>query len=218
MKLPRTEQNRAFEDIRKRGIYKENVRRLQANNMNLICERSQGQDSKRVICTGCKGFYSKRRINRHKKLFCTRRASETPRTIDLKKVPSVEVPHHFQENVLNHFRGDEVGTLCIKDPTILRIGMSLWAKNPKQTERKGVMAEMRRLGRLLKEMKVLSDDATLIGENIFEREHFKHLKEAISSLTTTESGEMKYGERVSIGYTLIKGKKDICIPRSSCNH
>ena len=74
-------------------------------------------------------------------------------------------------------------------------------------ERKGVMAEMRRLGKILMKMRSLANDETLKGENIFERDHFPSLKEAIIALTTYDNGEMKYGERISMGYTLIKGQK-----------
>ena len=74
-------------------------------------------------------------------------------------------------------------------------------------ERKGVMAEMRRLGRILMKMRSLANDETLKGENIFERDHFPSLKEAIIALTTYDNGEMKYRERIFIGYTLIKGQK-----------
>ena len=97
--------------------------------------------------------------------------------------------------------------ICVKDQTIIRFGVSLWLKNSKKMERKGVMAEMRRLGKILMKMRSLANDETLKGENIFERDHFPSLKEAIIALTTYDNGEMKYGERISMGYTLIKGQK-----------
>ena len=185
----------------------ENVKRIDKSEKTLICERNQGDWKGKVLCSGCKGFYSKRRIKRHKKQFCSRSANISPKTIYFKKIPTTSVDPKFQEDILNHFREDDIGMICVKDQTIIRFGVSLWLKNSKKMERKGVMAEMRRLGKILMKMRSLANDETLKGENIFERDHFPSLKEAIIALTTYDNGEMKYGERISMGYTLIKGQK-----------
>ena len=75
IKLPASEQRRAFEIIRKNGIYVKNVEKNvdECSNVDLIRERRQGE-SKVVMCTGCRGFYSKTRIYKHKKV-CSHNAS-----------------------------------------------------------------------------------------------------------------------------------------------
>ena len=69
LKLPVTEQHRVFDAIRKNGIYTVNVeRKVEAgDNADLIRERRQG-GADLVMCSGCRGFYSKTRIYKHKKL------------------------------------------------------------------------------------------------------------------------------------------------------
>ena len=88
MQLPKAEQARAFDAIKKRGIYLENVKRIDKSEKTLICERNQGDWKGKVLCSGCKGFYSKRRIKRHKKQFCSRSANISPKTIHFKKIPT----------------------------------------------------------------------------------------------------------------------------------
>ena len=82
---------------------------------------------------------------------------------------TTSVDPKFQEDILNHFREDDIGMICVKDQTIIRFGVSLWLKNSKKMERKGVMAEMkRRLGRMLMKMKSLTNDDTLKSVKIEE--------------------------------------------------
>ncbi|PIK36317.1 hypothetical protein BSL78_26845 [Apostichopus japonicus] len=127
----------------------------------------------------------------------------------------------FMENVLNRFRPDEVGTLCTKDPVVLMIGKRLWEKQKrkmdKKTEvRRSVMTDMRRLSALYLEMKttekVLGEFPCKNGDagDIFKRNNFRHLEEAISSLTTSESSsgsDLKAGLKLGIYYLLKSAAK-----------
>ena len=46
------------------------------------------------------------------------------------------------------------------------------------------------------------------GEDILKRSNFDDLKECILNLTTTETGEMKAGLKVSLGFVLKKTGQD----------
>ena len=60
--LPRREQIKAFERLRKRGIYLHNQKELETEQPSFIRERKQYPgtlENDLVICTSCNGFYSK---------------------------------------------------------------------------------------------------------------------------------------------------------------
>ena len=68
MNLPKVEQQRAFEQIRKEGIYKMNLVLIK-DNLPLLRERRKGNclDTDLKMCGGCHGFFDKKQIYRHKK-------------------------------------------------------------------------------------------------------------------------------------------------------
>ena len=62
LSLPRREQIKAFERLRKRGIYLHNQKELETEQPSFIRERKQYPgtlENDLVICTSCNGFYSK---------------------------------------------------------------------------------------------------------------------------------------------------------------
>lgn len=63
MKQPAKERDRIFDNLKKRGILNSNTK----SNDIVMREREQGCHEI-VMCVGCKGFYSKRRVYEHKKM------------------------------------------------------------------------------------------------------------------------------------------------------
>ena len=60
--LPKGEKNKAFNNIKKKGIMKKNIQ-LKSEGKELLRERRPGSVNSQhlAICNGCKGFYSQRR-------------------------------------------------------------------------------------------------------------------------------------------------------------
>ena len=149
LKLPVKDQMRAFASMRKKGIYQQNVV-LAEKREELIRERRQGS-SITLMCSGCKGFYDKKTIFKHKRM-CSK--SESGKAIGVNiQVPSenalnLEMSQQFMEQVLNRFRNDEVGQLCRSDFLTLLLGKKAWAKSAKK-EKHVIMSEMRLFAHLI---------------------------------------------------------------------
>lgn len=63
---------------------------------------------------------------------------------------------------------------------------------------------MRTMGNLLAEMKKVSQNNSLSGEDIVTRQHFDTLTEAIQNMTRKEGGGQKSGLKLALGYLLKK--------------
>ena len=171
LKLPTASQQRAFETLRKEGIYQKNVQ-LQSGDVHvdLIRERKQG-DSKVVMCTGCKGFFGRRRICKHKKYHCSHAVNVQAETLNFSREPvAMATSEEFQYEVLNRFREDDAGSLCRKDKVILLIGQRAWAKSAKK-ERRVIMSEMRLLANVILQMQIVASH-TFQGEDVLDRRNF----------------------------------------------
>ena len=70
LKLPKIEQRRAFEKIRKDGILKMNVSLMEKGH-NVIRERRQGScnDADVRMCNGCHGFFDRSKFIDTKKMY-----------------------------------------------------------------------------------------------------------------------------------------------------
>ena len=136
LKLPVKDQMRAFASMRKKGIYQQNVI-LAEQREELIRERRQGS-SITLMCSGCRGFYDKKNIFKHKRL-CSKSESENPIGVNIHKASEnalgLELSQEFMKQVVNRFRNDEVGHLCKSDFLTLLLGKKSWAKSVKK-ERK----------------------------------------------------------------------------------
>ena len=125
LSLPRSELLRKINNIKKKGILSENIT-LKSKGKGLIRERRQGSEAL-SMCLGCKGFYSRRRIGKHKKV-CERSLGLNQGTLCasfLKESTGKEIDD-FELKVLQKFRNDEVGHFCKTDSAIIKIGRKLW--------------------------------------------------------------------------------------------
>ncbi|KAK7487420.1 hypothetical protein BaRGS_00021382, partial [Batillaria attramentaria] len=203
LKLPQADQQRAFESLRKEGIYKKNVEIQEKNgHADLIRERKQG-NSDIVMCSGCKGFFSKRRICKHKKYHCSHSSNPQAETVNFTRVVTPGVSEEFQREISDRFRDDESGHLCKTDKVILLLGQRAWAKSAKK-ERRVIMGEMRMLANLILQMRVVAQSQTLTGEDVINRSNFDTLTEAIQNLTKKEHSGEKSGLKLALGYSLKK--------------
>ena len=141
MKQPSKERDRLFENLKKYGILKSNAK----NKSIVMRERAQGSHEV-VMCAGCKGFYSSRRIHEHKKKCTTEHALSTGVVKFYPTVPNVS--KEIKSNILDRFRNDDVGNLCRADKAIVLMGTKLWSKSSKK-ERKVIMSDLHILGNLI---------------------------------------------------------------------
>ena len=196
MKLPPKERDRVFDDLKKKGILQLNTK----NKTVVMRERAQGSHEI-VMCAGCKGFYSRRRISDHKKK-CTADSSLSTGFVRLSPVaPSSS--EEIRTNILDKFRSDEVGNICRSDKAIVLLGTKLWAKSTRK-ERKVIMSDMRILGNLVSRTRKKTKDLTFSGEDLVKRCNFSAVSEVITEMSIADDGQLKAGLKVSIGFILRK--------------
>ena len=204
LKLPKADQKKAFDRIRKEGIFEKNLC-LAKEGSPLIRERRQGPDSDLKMCGGCNGFFKSKQLYRHKKK-CEHVTGTSGLSINFSKLmvtaESLGISNKFKA-VLDSFRDDPAGQLCQTDPFIILLGKRLWAKNMKR-DKYSVMSDMRLFANIILRMRVASLNDDICGEDILDRIHFETLSSAISFLSSKENGGMKAGLKLKIGYLLKK--------------
>lgn len=137
-----------------------------------------------------------------------------PISVDLLSV-NINDRSDFTEEILGKFRQSDVSTVCKRDPVLLTIGRRLWEKerkimDKKDEVRKSVMTDMRRLGNLYIEFQKTERTHGQLPikkgdvSDIFQRENWLHLEQAVESYTTQEDGKtMKASLKLGLLY-LIK--------------
>ncbi|XP_070191676.1 uncharacterized protein [Littorina saxatilis] len=210
-KLPKQDKNEVLSGIRKLGILKENNAIKLSGGKNPIFHRERrgtGKDKDLVVCNGCKGFFSKTRIWKHKQT-CVENVMSVG-SVDYNftrhRCDHDFVTSEFRSEILDHFRNDEVGKLCQTDKVIVRLGQKLYNKSMKK-ERRVIMSDMRTLGSLIVQMRKVADLDNLNGEDVVDRTQFEVLSQAVKEMTTNENGSMKAGMKLSVGYLLKKVAK-----------
>ena len=220
MNLPKNERDAAFDFLKKKGILEANQEQMRMSTPVYQRERKTSNDSKLVLCGLCNGFYSKMYFKKHK-YRCQGDSNSTACSIPLSLMtPNDDISEDFRRDILCKFRDTEVGDICRTDPVVLSIGKQLWRKGmnkkDKVTEvKKSVMSDMRRLASLYLVYK--DQDAALANnqENstvaeMFKREHFNVLSEAIQDYTTQAvSSGIKSGLKTALYYLIKKACKII---------
>ena len=182
--LPRSERLRKINDIKKKGIFSHNIK-LKKDGKALMRERSPGSTSL-TMCLGCKGFYCKRRIAKHKKN-CEHSIGVNQGSLctTFLKESTVAQPDDFEIEILQKFRDDPTGQLCKTDSAIIKVGRKLWAKSARK-DRHVIMNDMRTYGNLLLEVQMAAHDHELTDEDILKPENFEHFSKAIKNSTVNE--------------------------------
>ncbi|XP_022098212.1 uncharacterized protein LOC110983333 isoform X2 [Acanthaster planci] len=205
---------KAMAQIKKDGIFQENMKRIKSNcskkpgepSHPLIRERQQGS-ADTVMCGECRGFYSQTRIWQHKQI-CHSTAIVKVCSVPAKslKNTSNSEDQKFQVTVLDRFRSDAIGEVCREDTMIKEVGKKLWAKSIRR-EKSIIMNDMRRLGHLVVKMRELAEKETLCGEDVFKRQNYHLLEQTLDTLTEKPDDGVKAGLKISLGYLLKKGAK-----------
>jgi hypothetical protein len=201
--------------FRNKGMLEENKKQCASTNPVFQSQRVSSGDC--LFCIQCKGFYSKAFFYRHRAK-CQEDQSDFPKPLTmsmLKYDPDIGRCEGF-EAVLCGLQDDEVGKLCKSDPTIKLVGARLWEKDRTKPDKtmevkKCVRASMRNLGRLYLEFKQqMPADEESSARDMFNRDHFSKLREAVRIMTDKENStddpdvvNIKYGLKSSLYYLLI---------------
>ena len=207
LSLPRREQIKAFELLRKNGIFLYNKKEMEKDKPSYIRERHQnlGNDNL-MLCSVCKGFYSKKYKVRHQ-IYCGKDSGQV--MVPLLPVNSLVRIDEIQDNqfkaIMNKMIIDDVSAMVKSDVMILMIGHRLYKCHKCKTEKKHetekrVRQTMRQLARLYiafkKEFQLSTDSA-----DMFLKENLKHLRVAVEELILDDD-KMKCGLRIQLQNTI----------------
>ena len=89
----------------------------------------------------CNAFIEKKYKKRHER----KHQQESDAAIKVDPVPASMIGMHYQEStgsegfvseILTKFRTDEIGKVCVKDPSLLKIGRMWWYKLRSRKDKK----------------------------------------------------------------------------------
>ena len=216
LKLNKTARAKEFQKLKRAGIVEFNKAEALKEEPVYQGEKKRRKFQDLVICSNCSSFISRRFFSLHKRR-CTRKFDS----------PSVSLPMYeqnlttqqplsdeFVTSVLAKVRTDELGTLVRKDVYILFLGFKHFNKNKHKkskiaTVRKTARSEMRLLASMYRTARTYDgfDDRHGNIIDLFIRENFNHLSDAVLEMSHAEEGEMKAGLRQTIFYLIIKSCK-----------
>ena len=165
-------QRQAFARFRKEGIYKKNRELIMRDSKcsSLHHEKHSRKDMPLSMCGNCKGFFKLAHLWRHKKN-CYHQVVSEGSVVESSDLPANlltkadDEDPEFVRDVLSHFRQDECGKLCVQDRMITEVGKRHYIKSSKKN-RQAVLADMRRLGRILLECRKFENNDSLTGEHV----------------------------------------------------
>ena len=149
---------------------------------NLLHERKYIKNSSTVVCSLCKGFYSKRKISRHKKT-CVKaeQCTDYPSSVNVLPLKGDgDFSDEYRKEILDSFHENEVGKLIRSDAWIKRYGylsyQNFVGTEKRAEKRKSLMSNLRRLGHLFLEFKkIMFEKSPNLAFNLcremFKREH-----------------------------------------------
>ena len=214
--MSKNEQKNVFKELRNKGILEDNkVECLKDNPVFFTGKKCTGDP---LLCSNCGGFFSKIYFYRHKKI-CQKDGVTISKPVSARFVMIKDLESNFTSQVLDGKTSDSLWDFCCFEPTIKLVGMRLWERDKAKIDkimetRKKVRNSMRNLGRLYQEFKQLyfsqNDASMLIAvRDMFCRENFKFLREAIDNLTlkdgdnsSDDAPNVKYGFKTNLYYLL----------------
>ena len=203
LSLPRREQIKAFERLRKRGIYLHNRKELEKEQPTFIRERKPYPgtlENDLIICTSCNGFYAKRYRARHQ-IHCGKDSGQVMMPVipvkSLAKITGIDDDDY--KAVLNKMILDDISALAKTDKYILLVGKHIYDGNKCKQEKildvkKRVRQTMRQLARLLISFKQELETASDVSD-IYRKENIKYLRAAIEDMCQ-EDNKPKHGLKV----------------------
>ncbi|XP_071832409.1 uncharacterized protein [Apostichopus japonicus] len=207
-------QRRLFRNLMKSGLHALNREELTQGLSAISRVRNQGNSST-VICSKCKGSYSQSNFRRHKNQ-CDNEKKDSlpPQGVPPSYLSMFDEDDSFASNILLRVKKDDVGKLCLSDPSILTIGKFLWSEKRNKIDkliegRKSVMKAMRQLALLFlrfKEKMIQSGKETdsISAGDMFDRGNFRELESSVTAITQWEDGSLKYGLKKELKYLVKK--------------
>nr|XP_039274551.1 uncharacterized protein LOC120348490 isoform X2 [Styela clava] len=213
--LPPKQRNYRFDQLRKNGMYKYNLKLLKegCRTQSLLRERRVKSDELKM-CGYCKAFVTRKYFHMHARTCRSQNGEILCSTLPLSVLTAEDTEDLLFTDLLSKFNNDEPGRLCRTDHMIKKIGRSLYEhhkrKHDKKTVRESVMLKMRTLATLFMEFrrcmksKFGNDVKT---ESMLDRKNFSMLEEAIDNVTTLNEGGIKAGSLIFIGNLLKNAVK-----------
>lgn len=218
VRLGKSQMRKEFQKIRREGIIEYNREEAKKDNPSYQGERKRSKYTELLACSNCSAFISRRFFANHKKN-CSKQndapAFGVPLYLD-QFTKNKKLSQNFIENVLSKMRNDELGTIVRGDDHIVYLGNKFFKLNEHKGDKlpgvcRKVRSEMRSLASLYSSFKD-SESCHQIHHNlldIFQRENFDVLCEAIDDVTYDEDQMLKPGARVNLYYLLLKSIKSM---------
>ena len=156
------------------------------DNPTYMRERENSDNTNLVVCSKCKGCYSKKYKSRHQ-IECGKTSGLVMiPLIPLKDLHVTELSDDFK-SVLNQMNIDEISSVAKTDPIILVIGARIYNGNKSKEEKiceveKRVRQTMRLLSRLYINFKKSLNAPSENCSDIFNKVNLKHLRYSIEFL------------------------------------
>ena len=190
------------------GVMNENKKRLNAANPEMLCER-KSKSAEKVICSSCKGYYSKKYYFQHAKK-CDAPESEKKKAVRpedyFKKETSPTFTDPVWEDVISNMQADEIKDTVIKDEEIKQIGYTI-IKSKKPNKLKDSIIKSRTAMRHLGRMSATSGYSL---KDLLKVKNMSAVEEAIATIS-----EGKPGLRVALR-DITKFACKVLIPHFIC--
>lgn len=217
LKLRRIPRLRSFQQIRREGIIKYNKKEAMKENPVFQVERKRRKYMASLLCTTCSAFISKRFFSTHRRS-CTKQHDKLSVGVplDVEKVAgeNPKLSSRFLQNVVAKLCDDELGFIIRNDEHILYLGDKFFSKIQHKVEKvstvyKSVRADMRQLANLYRTLKTLEGFSDIRNNvlDMFVRDNFEDLCNAIDIVTMKEDKSLKAGMRHNLYYLLVKSVK-----------
>jgi len=214
--LPKAEKDRAYSDMRKKGIFELNKQHLGDKTCDILRERKTKSDNSEVVMCGyCHGFYSKPFFHRHKSKCTAAEASGNAVSVPFSVAVQHDPEDDFCQSILAKFQPDAVGKICQTTDLVIAVGRHLYSRRHRKPSkypdtRKSCMRDMRRLASLFLAFQAAGaeDGKVLAAEDMLHRKYFSYLESAVTTLSTNpEETDLKAGTKLGLGYIIKKAAK-----------
>ena len=211
LKLPKKERDNAFEQMKREGIRKFNIKETSKDAPSYQSQRKP-LNGNLIFCSACKITIQSSSMARHKQL-CKPNAFKIP----LKLLTYDSLPYlsdNFKKHILSTMRNDDTGLKCKGDPAILLYGSKEFEKSLKNPDkifsvRTSVRRNMREVAKVY--LIFLNLNPTKYFDNfkdLFLPENFHLLRKAITSYGLKDDKQgIKSGSKSHLQYLIVNAVK-----------
>lgn len=218
------ERRKAWEKLVNEGDFAHNYNVLEKGDGQIIpkyrCSNRE-KSIKLIPCTVCHGMYRKNELWQHFKKCSSSLNSKDNEKINVgpvaggkKLMPKCCSSEIFHVNIIDKMRDDSIKAAVLSDPSIIKIGMNMYADHGIQNHRHVYISnKMREMGRLLIELK--KNGISSISQAI-DRANWDILVSSVRSLCQFEEETDKYGIpslACKLGHTLKSMAEDLAFEK-----